>query len=329
MSYKIKRNTETKELFQQMLKEHFEDNLTYEELSKKYNVTSSYVYALFKIYKTDISASNRLSKYDYYCYTGEINNIVQKYLNGISTVKLGEEYKVSDHTVASWLRKQKVDIREAGKVSKINQNIFENIDNEIKAYTLGLIMSDGNITKAPYNTCSITLTQDDGYILEDINEQLLGGLGNILITHKQDPKPRMVLQFNGKKIKEDLAKYNIVPAKSHLLSELPTNIPEELYHHFIRGLYDGDGVCSFYTLHKKKKVRIGYCAANENFTKSYRDFLVNKIGLRKNKLFNTGNCWQCSWASFADLQAFFNYVYQDAHIFLGRKYKKLKDFLNN
>lgn len=157
---------------------------------------------------------------------------------------------------------------------------------------------------------------------------MLSGLGNIFVTHKEDEKPRKVLGFNGKHLKDKLAEYNIVPRKSYIIKELSTKIPEELYHHYIRGLFDGDGVCSYETSHKKKKVRIGFCGHNRDFVENYRNFLINKLDMNQTKLFNTGGCWQCSWSSKKDLINFYNYVYKDATIFLGRKKKKISDYVN-
>ena len=235
--------------------------------------------------------------------------------------------KENEELVVSWLKRENVNIRDRGIISKINQTIFDNIDTEIKAYTLGLLTSNGNV-QSKSSTITICLTNTDGYILEKINEELLSGLGNILVTHKEDEKPRKVLGFNGKHLKDKLAEYNIVPRKSYIIKELSTKIPEELYHHYIRGLFDGDGVCSYETSHKKKKVRIGFCGHNRDFVKNYRNFLINKLDMNQTKLFNTGGCWQCSWSSKKDLINFYNYIYKDATIFLGRKKKKISDYVN-
>lgn len=328
MASRVIKNQETKKMFFNVLKKHFEEKMTYEEIAKLYKKSKDYIYCLVKAYKTDfgIPVSGRISYYNYLTITDKLKHIVEDYNNGLSTATIGEKYGVTDHVVASWLKNENVSLRNVGKVSKIDQDIFDNIDSEVKAYTLGLIMSDGNVSKEG-NTISITLTQDDSYVLEDINERLLNNKGNICISHKRDKKPRKVLQFNGKKIKERLADFYIIPDKSHNLIELPSNIPKEFYHHFIRGLYDGDGVCAYYTSHGQQKVRIGFCAANKNFVENYQKYFIENFDMKKTKIFNTGGCWQCSWGSVKDLQTFFDYIYKDATIFLGRKYKKLNDFL--
>lgn len=326
MPYKIEINNENEKIFLNILKLYFEDGKNYEEIGRILHKSKDYIYNLVKVFKPKYNIGKIITKYNYYVITGEIKNIVDKYNSGVSSEEIGKLYGVTDTTIRECLKKENIKIRDVGIVSKIEQNIFEEIDTEIKAYTLGLIMADGNVSTEG-NTISITLTQDDSYLLEKINEELLSGKGNILLSHKEDKKPRAALQFNGKKIKKDLEKFNIIPRKSYNLSKLPTNISSELYHHFIRGLYDGDGVCSYYTSHGNQKVRIGYCGLNKEFVEDYRNFLNKTINLKKNKLFNTGNCWQCSWGSLENLNDFFDYIYKDANIYLGRKYKKLKDFL--
>ena len=55
--------------------------------------------------------------------------------------------------------------------------------------------------------------------------------------------------------------------------------------------------------------------------------LVNKLGVKENKLFNTGGCWDCSWGAKKDLIKIYHYLYSDATIFLSRKKDKLYNYL--
>lgn len=301
---------------------------TYPEIAKKYNKSKTFMYELVRVYKQVFGITGVISKYDYLKIIGETEKIVDKYIKGCSMDEIGKEYNVSERTVASWLLKEKIKIRDTGKISKVNQDIFDVIDSEIKAYTIGLITADGSVSKKS-NSVTICLTKDDGYLLEIINEKLLDGLGIMFLSHKEDKKPRMVLNFSGGKIKNRLADFNIVPNKTYSLKELSSLIPKEYYHHYIRGLFDGDGVCSYYKSHEKiRKVRIGYCSHEKEFVADFQSFLCEKLNLSKNKLFNTGGCWQCSWGSNHDIKAFFDYIYKDATIFLGRKHKKLFDYVN-
>ena len=211
----------------------------------------------------------------------------------------------------------------SGKIPRTDQHIFDMIDDEIKAYTIGLIAADGNITKRG-GGISITLTKDDRYILDQILTELLDGQGHILESKKTTGKYTVTLQFSGMALKNRLADFGVVPNKGILMDRLSTLIPEEYYHHYLRGLYDGDGICA----KSNSRVRVGFCGANKDFVADYQSFFINNLGMARTKLFNTGGCWQCSWAKETDLRVFYDYIYKDATIFLGRKKHKLEKFLH-
>lgn len=197
--------------------------------------------------------------------------------------------------IAKILRDLNVEIRKSGYQSRTNQNLFKNITTEIEAYTLGLITADGNVNKD--GTIRIYLTESDKYILEEINSRLLNGTGHLSIDNKKNANPVARLSFCGKEICKTLSQYGIIPNKSDFLTQIYNNLPTELYPHYIRGLYDGDGVCS----KSNQYLRIGYCAKKQEFVKSYQDFLCANLHMRKNKIFNTGGCFQCSWSAKTDL----------------------------
>ena len=188
-------------------------NISYEDIANEYQVPKDFIYCLIKTYKPILGITGVISKYDSLRLSGEILSVVKDYLLGKSTVDIAEKYEVSDRTVVSWLLKEKVQIRDRGNISKINQAIFDNIETEIQVYTLGLITADGSVSKENA-TVTITLTQSDKYLLEIINNNLLDGLGHIALTHLEDEKPRCILSFNGKHIKERLKDFNIVYNKN-------------------------------------------------------------------------------------------------------------------
>lgn len=53
-----------------------------------------------------------------------------------------------------------------------NDNYFENIDNEEKAYFLGLIYADGNVS-ASTDTCKIGLLQSDSDVLIELGKRMM------------------------------------------------------------------------------------------------------------------------------------------------------------
>ena len=295
---------------------------SYKELSKEYNLHPSTICKKMKKFKKDFGVKDD----ETYCtqtylryFHGE--EIKRDYLSGISTVKIAEKFGCNDHLIAKVLRDLGVEIRPTGYVSKTEQTLFKNITNEIEAYTLGLITSDGSIDKS--GAIRIYLTESDKYILEEINSKLLNETGKLSIDKKQNAKDVARLDFCGKAICKNLAQYDIVPNKSEFLTNIYT-LPEELMNHYIRGLFDGDGVAS----KNGQYIRIGFCAKRKEFVESYQSFLCKTLFMRKNKIFNTGGCFQCSWGARTDIEIFYNYIYKNATIFLGRKKNKIYTYLN-
>lgn len=297
---------------------------TYKQLGKEFGMHPSTLCGQMKKYKKDFGLSEKekycASTYLRYYY---INEIIKQYQKGNSTDKNAQFYGFSDgNMIAELLRGANVPVRSVGYQSKTDQTLFDKIDDELQAYVLGLITSDGNVNEQ--YEISITLTESDIKLLKVINNRLLNDTGNLQKRECKNniSKPTWKLSFCGKKICKNLSKYGIVPRKNGSLTKL-YQFNDTLMPHYLRGLYDGDGVCS----KSGNYLRVGYCAKRKELTEDYLKFFVQNLGMKENKLFNTGNCWDCSWGSRKDLETFFNYIYKNATIFLPRKYQKLHNYL--
>lgn len=296
---------------------------TYKTLEKENNMSCGTMYASMKPYRGHfgLRKNERYCKMTYLRYKyGE--EIKRKYLEGQTTEALAVEYNYNDCGVAKLLESLGVVIRPRGYQSKTDQTLFSEIDTPEKAYFIGLLTADGSVNEK--GSITVCLTESDRYLLDNINTKVLHGSGTIFLTHKEEEKPCAVLSFNGKQICRDLAEFGIIPKKTYSLFSLSSKIPTEFYSDYIRGLYDGDGVCS----KSNGGIRVGYCAYNKDFTESYQNYLCKTLGMRKNKLFNTGGCWQCSWAARLDLDKFYNYIYSNnPSLYLARKKQKLENYL--
>lgn len=120
------------------------------------------------------------------------------------------------------------------KYKRLDDNFFERIDSEEKAYILGFIASDGHIS--PKNTIGIKIHKKDIDILEKIKLIICNDL-----KIKYGKRNVVSLIINSKKMSLDVAKIlNINRGKkSHSLSK--PNIESRFYNSFIRGYFDGDG----------------------------------------------------------------------------------------
>jgi intein/homing endonuclease len=134
-------------------------------------------------------------------------------------------------------------------VTKIDENVFDSIDTEEKAYWLGFIYADGCIGSSD-NSLEISLKSSDSEHLEKFNSFIKGPsnkvkIGNVKCGDKICERCRWAIHnFH---IHEVLNSYGCVPAKS-LILEFPNESifkNKSLIRHFIRGYWDGDGCLSY------------------------------------------------------------------------------------
>lgn len=123
-----------------------------------------------------------------------------------------------------------------------DESFFETIDTEEKAYTLGLIVADGSISKC-LGVVSLALKQTDKQILEDIAKAINYNAELKLLPRKTkglgNGDDRIRLRLNSVKMVKDLIKLGVTPAKT-FTARLPVVSPK-LEPHLIRGIWDGDG----------------------------------------------------------------------------------------
>lgn len=118
----------------------------------------------------------------------------------------------------------------------MNENIFETIDTKEKAYWLGFIYADGNISKKG-NRVGFCLASKDSEILYKFSKFIQDENPQI----KSYKNPKVVYYYlYSKKLKYDLMICNIFPDKTHRI-EFPIINQHELFLAFLLGFYDGDG----------------------------------------------------------------------------------------
>lgn len=148
------------------------------------------------------------------------NKFIQEYVSGNSSAKIAKKYGFKrDKTVLDVLKKRGILRRPQWKQTCYKEDFFEKIDSSEKAYTLGLIMTDGYIIK-DYEGFGIQLTKEDGYILEKIRD-IVGGTNPITqidcsIKRKTFPNTKDMCRLHvfNKKMAKDLKKLGVVKRKT-------------------------------------------------------------------------------------------------------------------
>lgn len=268
-----------------------------------------------------------------------IKIIKEKYLEGETIEEITDKYfkdKYCSGEINMVLRKLGI-TRPNGTQAKINHDYFENIDSEHKAYWLGFIYADGSITKKVYEKGSYTyrlrmeLMFEDKYILEQMALDLESDLkpkeyynDTSHFEGYNKPKHTAYIMFSSKKMGEDLVKLGVVPNKTLILKSLPS-IPDNLMKHFIRGYFDGDG--SVY-LTKDNTIKTAFYGTHD-FINSIQDFLIKELNLTKKKITDQKEA-NVSFVGMAkqESEKLYHYMYDEATIFLNRKYEKYNKYFN-
>jgi hypothetical protein len=128
----------------------------------------------------------------------------------------------------------------------VNEDFFETIDSEEKAYFLGFLFADGNnyVREGRNYVISMGLQWGDRIILEKLRDLIspLSEIEFVPVSQKHPTrKDQGRLTIDSKKMSQQLTALGCVPAKSLTLKYPEWLQDAKLTQHFLRGHFDGDG----------------------------------------------------------------------------------------
>lgn len=229
--------------------------------------------------------------------------------------------------------------------NKINENIFDNINNRESAYILGLYMADGCITRD--NKFNLSLKEEDLEILIKVRD-FISPISKLNYKPKYINKktgiitnPMYLLSFKCNHIADTLNKLGLGYNKTYLEKSIKNIVPKEFMWDFIRGYFDGDGCVSKSLVSKthilKDRTTKTYTHTNIIFkitskTKlildEIKDFFIEEginISVYPDReSFTIGN------HSLKDLITIYNKLYlTNPNFFMLRKQIKFKEIIEN
>jgi intein-encoded DNA endonuclease-like protein len=257
--------------------------------------------------------------------TEEHINVVELYKSGMSQLQIEKLYNVSHGVVARILTKYDIDFRDASHKSRkytLDELYFDSVDNNNKAYILGLLYADGcNYTKT--NMIKIELQERDKDILDKINIELGSNrpLKYCTLNSKNNNWQNTYrLTIVNKHMSEALSALGMIPNKS-LILDFPEWLDESLIPHFIRGYMDGDGHIEW------RKTKFLTMVSTKQFCMRVKEICENKLGIcakiqdTANKSSNTKLLYICGKTK---MKQFLDYIYNDADLYIQRKYDTYK-----
>lgn len=240
-----------------------------------------------------------------------------EYLNTDLTLReVSKKFKIDRGWFSKYLKSKGISTK---RKLKVDITIFEKIDNEEKAYWLGFLYADGCVyykKRTKSYRLEVGLAEKDYSHLLKLKKFLKS---EYKIRYRSETKSYS-LEICSKKICDDLIKLGCVPRKSLILT-FPTFLDRELIKHFIRGYFDGDGCIS--TI--KTSPGISILGTNEFLTYITNIYQKDKP-LFKDKR-HKNNTFSIRFKVNNGL--FFLYdIYNNANVYLDRKYKKYIFLLN-
>lgn len=267
----------------------------------------------------------------------EKDKIIDLYLNHkMSSVKIGELYNCDHKVILKVLHNNNVmvDQKKFVRHYSLNEHYFDIIDDQNKAYILGLLYADGS-NDTSKSTISISLQEEDVSILEKIRV-IVGSskpLEYIDYSNKNDYgykyKNQYRLIFFSRYMSNILENIGMISNKS-LKLEFP-NIDKKYYKHFIRGYFDGDGSLVQQIKNNNNHPVLVTITSTDCFCKKILDIINHELNI--NGCITEASCKNgitkvLSISGRNACKKFLDWIYTDANLYIKRKYNRYLDYYN-
>lgn len=299
-------------------------NKTYEEIAEKLNCHRDTVYRYVK--------KNGIKR----IYQNKEWLTERHYQDKMNLKQISEIAHTTPETIKNYFNRfgiptNKVIIASSRRTYKANEEYFEIIDTEEKAYWLGFIIADGNISKRKDRKDSYRLTiklkGEDKPHLEKFLCSIKSDAPIVTTIQERFGKQLEIAQIriNSSKMCKDLIDLGVLPAKTGRES-IPL-IPNHLIKHLVRGLFDGDGCFSWWmskgsTMPTSSVSMCGSLEVCEFFAGC-----IKELGLNAPKIQDKETLHTLTLGGNFNVQIFMNWIYEDASVTLDRKLKNYQLFL--
>lgn len=271
-------------------------------------------------------------------YEDNKDTILKLYNDGYSYEKICEIISCGRSKLINKLKEWNVPKRTRPKTSirhnaihNVDYEYFDNIDDEHKAYWLGFLLADGHIND---RAIMLGLQIKDLKSIEDFKNDLKS---EHPIRLNKDGNP--IISITCKHMCDTLAKYGFHHHKSQSfdIDKVISVVTKEYEHHFLRGMFDGDGSIKYYKYEYQKVpfYHFGYTGL-----KNVCDYVGSVLGVDTIIRERDTNIFTVKTKNPHKIIEIYDYLYKDATIYMQRKYdtfqeiieiekQRSKDYANN
>lgn len=249
----------------------------------------------------------------------------QMYVEGKSLTKIQEEVGFNRKLLSNLLQRDGIQIIQNNSKYDYNEDCFDIINTEEKAYWLGFLYADGTVDDLAKFEFKVALAWKDRDHVVKLRDFVCPGhaFSDYIARIKGKEYPATKLVITNKVLVKALISKGCVPNKS-LVLKFPTEdiVPTHLIHHFIRGYFDGDGHVGAYP--RDEGNRMVYQArfvGTLRFLNKVNEIFEQVVGLPKTKVMQKQNqesyALQKGGPNYVDRIG--QYLYKDATTYLERK----------
>jgi hypothetical protein len=250
--------------------------------------------------------------------------IIKDRNNGMSIRKIMVKHNVkSNITVYAIINRNGRDKYIANKKYEVDENYFEKIDTEEKAYWLGFLYADGYVRmiKNRSGELKLKLKIGDKKHIElfrkclKSNHKIIDLISKVKVNNKVYESKCATLSIYNTKIVNCLINQGCMNNKTFKI-KLP-KLDDLLMRHFIRGYFDGDG-----HIHKRKnninQYQIGIMG-NDDFIYSMQTYLSEVFDSDRINVNKKGKMKTIIISNLNDCKKIKKYFYDNSTIYLKRK----------
>lgn len=245
------------------------------------------------------------------------DELLKLLLEGKSTREIAKELNVGKSTVGYWINKYNLNEYLKYKKHESNYN-FNKIDSKEKAYALGFIIADSDIT--PKNIVEISVEKRDVEILNFISNVIQS---NISIDNTFNKEKRRFPRARTSRKINDILKFTGGRLKKE--RHYP-RVRKDLERYLLLGFFEADGCITWGK--RKDRDRLWHKVAftsQLHLLEGIQQMLYNNIGISSTiRPKSNEDCYIIEFSNKEDVLKFINYIYpkDDEFIILQRKYLK-------
>lgn len=246
-------------------------------------------------------------------------SIISDYQAGLNTVEIAKKWNTYNTSIRRVLLRYGITPRTSKEVhTRVKENPFK-LGDEKSEYFLGLLLTDGCVQhRKENNSVSITLALKDKEMVEKFRDFACPRNKVSKILQKKYNTYMFSASVRSDLIAAWLEEHGNFRNKSY-----ECDIYTPLTPHILRGIFDGDGY--WHSTNNGNTMQWGICGKSLIFLQKIKEYL-HSLGiesfLNKRKKPNNNYLYHLEIQKTVDVVKIANLMYNEAHIYLMRKYEK-------